>query len=577
MTRSEMHAKLIKIQFFKEMLVLIDAIMDSQLEGQFEIDSEDSILSTPPVDPGDNSSDTVTTPHTAQVVPVQKITLLSRLNPNWKLVLILYSDSSSAHKYRARLCWAGTSSPYVEHYCDSIKEAKQWAYSQRGEAALAKKLQPEDLNNIEGGILFKMVLSAFSNDHTIDHVQSYFSRHEDLLMALSQKPVDKMTVSDYQLVLHNYFGDCSRKEINAAITNINTILNLCTFSRILQKQVRLSLILPTHDKFLRATKCALAPHVMTDEILNDFYTRCKNRIEENGDDYCMAALLSATMRIKLDEIAGLSFSDIHAMFEDTTEQDTWTMPSGSPLVICIRRFFRKISVGDDGGSEFRLTMVESEYRYRSIPVPPHTEPLLRAFVAHKEGHITGKDHLISSRSEPTKRATPDAINKAIRRLLEECGIRKLDRTIFIPSKDGITNDSRKVLTATTQILHSTCAQHLTEVCKFEPHELQFYQGLSPYDTIDAHYWDPHTLLAQLRMYAKLARWDLRSLTDSQTQCLVSTDSREHTISPPIGKNAGAHLILHSKKEGTPIIAYLKALYGLQCSYIIEHSEKTNHS
>lgn len=557
---------------------MIDTTRDAQLEGQLEMDSysEDTSPSTTPVDSEEKTSDTVPTLQTGHVVPVQKYTLTSKLNPNWKLVLKLYKDSSSVHKHRARLSWEGTSSPYVEHYCGSLKEAKQWAYSPQGESTLAKKLKPENLNEITGGILFKMVLPAFSNDHSIEHVQAYFSCHEDLLMALSQKPLDKMTVGDYQSVLHDYFGDCSRKEINIAITNINTVLSLCELSRILQKRIRLNLIRPSRDKFLQATKSALAPHVVPDEILRAFYTRCKNGIEKDGDDYCMAAILALTMRVRSDEIAGLCFSDIHALHEDTAEQDTWTIPPSSPLLISIRRFYRKISVGDDDGGAFYLTMVESEYRYRSIPVPPHAEPLLRAFVAHKEDHATGKSHLISSRSNPGKRATPDAINKGIQRLLNECGIHKLDRPIFLPSKDGITKDSRKVLSATTQILRTTCTQRLIETCGFESHELHFFQGLSPFDTIDAHYWDPHTRLAQLRMYAKLARWDLRSLTETRTQCLVSTDGETHTISPPIGKNAGAHLILHGK-AGDTVTAYLKSLYGLKCRYVVDHSEGLNHS
>ena len=500
---------------------------------------------------------------------VIKHDLVAEQNPGLTMELLLYRDRASKHLFRARLRWKGVHTPCVEHYCDTEEEALDWVYT-NGEKELEEKHTPSSLKVLSGGIRFRSILRVLDRAHGDEVIARYFEEHPALVEALSKKPLLQLSEADFLKALSEHVGEGSRNQINEAIRNINTLMNMCQTHGIIRKYRRLHFLAETRDKFLRAMKNSLLPRVIPEDMSKQVYDYCCDTLLEQ--DYSLALLLKMTMGLENEEIAALNFCDIRGIFDADRNGEQWTMPPSGVLLIRVRRFYRKVTL--DGKTKLMFSMAGDPSQYRIIPVPPHTEEPLRKYVVVKGELAQGNEPLIASRSEG-QRVSPDALSREFQRVLKEAGLKSLSRPVFLPSKNGITPDRVEELAATTRMLYFTLMSQLEEVCKFQTHELYYFLARRPHATIDRHYWDPHTALAQLRMYGKLARWDLRYKENSapgmEPRTAVFDGKQEISVFPPVGKFVeSAHDM--EAKPGASLTIRVKAKYGFRCRYMVIHSE-----
>lgn len=100
----------------------------------------------------------------------------SEQNPGLTMELLLYRDSASCHSIRARLRWKGQRDPYVERYCETEEEARDWVRA-KGEKELEKKHTPGSLKKLSGGVRFRSVLRVLDKAHGDEAVARFFEEH----------------------------------------------------------------------------------------------------------------------------------------------------------------------------------------------------------------------------------------------------------------------------------------------------------------------------------------------------------------------------------------------------------------
>lgn len=506
--------------------------------------------------------------------PAERYRIPSSNSPRISMELRIYAGSGSIHKYRARLSWEDMPVPYVETYCDSVRDAKRWV-DREGEEHLVKKMKPQDLGKVGRGMLFRLAVKVLPDEDGADF-KAYFRDHWQLALALSRKPIESMTAEDFGAAITTAAkaeGATKERDYQYAVRMVNTVLNLCHTYGILHKRIRVMYNNRHRDRFLQAMRNALGHFVIPDETCKELYKTFRCKIKKNG--HYLAALLALTMGLGIKEICALKYCDICGFCEAWKDGDEWTVPQSPIWLLKVRRFFRR-KEGPDGKTTEVLTMANSPYKYRLIVIPPHMQDVLREYLLDKGEAVRGSAFLIPARRGDggTK---PDGMKKFFERVMADCGLTdRLKREVFLAAKDQIHESEWTTLIPTVAIFQNTLYYKLKEICEFDEHEIRAYLGLPPYATIDRHYWESKDPYALLRMYAKLLSWDLRGpdWEDVAAPGHYRQSGREAQleIHPPCSYTADAVVTVRGK-PGEQVLLEMMALYGINCRYTVEHSSE----
>jgi len=517
-----------------------------------------------------------------------RLRIASSYSPNVFMDLRLYDGSKSAHKYRARLLWEGRSTPYVETYCDSKKEAEGWA-REEGQEALIQKMKPRDLRKLQvgRGMLFQLAVKLISSMagkefEEAAEIKAYFGEHDLLVQELSRKPVERMTAEDFGEAIGKALEQEARasgrekpkeKDVRLAVRMVNAVLNLCHSYRLLHKRIRVEYNNRSTDKHIRGMRNALGHFVIPDETCKELYRDFKSKLKKNA--YYLGALLALTMALALKEICALKYCDICGLFEEWRDGDEWVVPKSPIWLLKIRRFYRKTE--EDGKEVDVLTDVAPHlYKYRVLVIPSHMKVLLEKYILDRGKAVNGNMFLIPAH-KGFGGVTPNALKKFLQKVMEESGLTDMFfREIFLPAKDAVHEDEWRTLAPTVSIFQNSLYYKFEKICEFEKHEIRAFFGLPPYTTIDRHYWESKDPFALLRMYGKMYSWDLRGVDwDEVTTPGHSRQEGQELhekLVPPISYTVDAFAQI-TGEAGESLLLALKAYYGFHCRYTVEHSEE----
>ncbi len=484
--------------------------------------------------------------------------------PGMKFSLKLYHDASSKHKHRARLTLLGQGKPYVEYYCNQVQQAKAWA-KETGAEKVFKKM--DDATARKADLTLGAVYQILKQDAEFAQMQAFMEGHPALLEKLGEEAMQSICEEACVHALRELYPDNETVRIRAAAI-LNDFFFQCQLRDILHHEVYIRISEKKGDSHTLARHQALNLYVMPEALCKAVYDDCCEKAAGNG--YYVALLLMLTMGMSIGEICGLQLKDLCGSSEtdEGIAQDSWQLPGDSIWCLKIRRFYKKIHTAG-GAQEQRLTVVESPYKFRVLPVPPQMQQPLARYVAQFVGCPVNQS-LFCLENSQDEMLTPFAFSHFVQKYLKSELFEEQTKEIPVPAADQLHDMGREKLTYTVRNFESTFEYHLRDICGFEPQQIQYYMGKAPYTTIDRHYWEAKTELSMERLYGLLRRWDLRSESSAMEQLACSDQKVE--LCPPIGQ-CGKMIVQIEGNEGTAVSVQVAARYGLDISYRVLHKEE----
>lgn len=183
--------------------------------------------------------------------------------PGMKFSLKLYQDSSSKHKYRARLTLPEQGQPYVEHYCKQVKQAKLWAEG-TGAVKLVEKLDEATVRNTV--LTLGAVYQILKQDAEFAQMKAFMEEHDVLFEKLAGEPMQTISEENCICALRELYPDDETVRIRAAAI-LNDFFFRCQLRNILHHDVRIRVSEKKGDSHTQARHQALNLNVSFRRIL----------------------------------------------------------------------------------------------------------------------------------------------------------------------------------------------------------------------------------------------------------------------------------------------------------------------
>ena len=491
--------------------------------------------------------------------------LPSRTDPALKLTLVLYSGSTSTHRYRARLSTEGVRGIYVEHYCDSQRAAKEWALTE-GETILLSKVGPKcPTGALVQDLRLKTAYALLRDTSDCADLRDYFDDIPPALWDALDMPLSQLTAENCkEAVVAAYDREDERKH---AIAQLTSLLGACHLRGMLRTPLVLRYSNSRYDKYSKALRAALTQWVIPEHMCRRIYNLCLTRMADNP--YYLAVALMLTMGLTVAEVCGLRWRDIDELGGADHGTGPWVAPGGGPWMLRIRRFYKRI--GSAGTTKCAIVAAENAYKYRLIAIPPAARALLGRYIELYGQDVRGSDPLIAARRGDAS-MTPDALRHFAKMLLRDHGIEELARKIPIRDRDTL-KDTYMILEPDLGVFSRSWEYHMRRHGMPE-YMVARYLGHQPVSTLDKHYWESKSRSALLRQYAYCARWDLRTQDGGamppeakQWHGAEVTDS----IPAPPGYVSDTRVTIRAER-GCAVEMEASAGLGYTCQIVVTQSE-----